>query len=159
MPDNERLLKRIESVISALNTADVAQQQFSDARVAKDPDPIADALYEATYELCHRANTLVTSVDWYLLMASIQPDVGAGANVTRADVRMYVERFARNNNIAESFDHEAMVDTMIQHWPALIGRHDNAESPQAAIEAWTDYDVVMSLSTRHLRLFEREVQQ
>lgn len=158
MPDNERLLKRIEAVLTALNAADIAQQEYSDANCANE-DPIADALYEATYELCHRAKTLVTSVDWYLLMASIQPDVGAGANVTRADVAEYVDRFARNNNITESFDHNGMVDTMIQHWPALIGRHDNAQSPQSAIEAWTDYDVVMSLSTKHLQLPEREVQQ
>lgn len=72
--DNERLLKRIDAMLGAYNTAHDAQQRFADAHVAKDPDPIADALYEATYELCHHIHNVVSSVEWENVMLGLGSD-------------------------------------------------------------------------------------
>ena len=51
-PQFDMLLQRIDE-------ATEAQQAYADATVTGTVDPVADRLYEATYELCHLlSNTL-----------------------------------------------------------------------------------------------------
>lgn len=74
--DNEKLLKRIDAMLGAYNTAHDAQQQFSDATCGRvKRDPVSDALYEATYELCHHIHNVVSSVEWENVMLGLQSEV------------------------------------------------------------------------------------
>ena len=51
---------RIDMLIDKLNAAQAAAQSWIDAHAAVDTDPTSDALYEATYELCHHLAIALT---------------------------------------------------------------------------------------------------
>jgi hypothetical protein len=74
--DNVKLLARIEAMIGARNAAHDAQQRFADAHVVTEPDATSDALYEATYELLHRIDNVILSVEWQNVLLGIT-DTGA----------------------------------------------------------------------------------
>ena len=69
---NKRTIRMIDSVIDAYNVAQQAQQEFADAHISHDPDEISDKLYEATYELCHRLETLLKSVEFENITLGLQ---------------------------------------------------------------------------------------
>ena len=69
---NDRLIKLLDQFIEARNTANEAQQKFADAHVVTEPDDTSDALYEATYELVHRIDNLLDSIEWQNLMLSLE---------------------------------------------------------------------------------------
>lgn len=70
--NRDQLVARIDAMIRARNAAHDAQQRFADAHVANGPDPVADALYEATYELVHRIDNLIDSVDWQNIVLGLE---------------------------------------------------------------------------------------
>jgi len=49
-----------QALIDALNRAIECHQGYADAHVTSDGDATSEALYEATYELCHHLSQAVT---------------------------------------------------------------------------------------------------
>lgn len=68
--NSDHLIRRIDAMIRARNTAHDAQQRFADAHTATELDPVSGALYEATYELVNRIDNLIDSIDWQNLILS-----------------------------------------------------------------------------------------
>ena len=62
------IASKLDALIRARNAAHEAQQAFADQHVAVEPDPAADALYEATHELIHRLDNLIDSIQWQNLV-------------------------------------------------------------------------------------------
>lgn len=73
--DAGRLFQRIAALLAARNAANDAQQRYADITAGVGAESLgrlgraerqhaADNLYDATYELIHRIDNMVTSVEW-----------------------------------------------------------------------------------------------
>lgn len=70
-----RLTALTDAMIAARNAAHDAQQRFNDAWPSVDGrDEISDNLYEATYELINRIDSMVSSAQWQNLMLGLEAD-------------------------------------------------------------------------------------
>lgn len=70
--ENTKVLRRLDDLIKARNEAQQAYQAFADAHVMREPDKVSDALYEATYELVHRLDNLIDSIEWKNILLGIE---------------------------------------------------------------------------------------
>lgn len=70
-PKSNRITAAIDALIDARNVANEAQQKFADAHVSVDPDPVSDAMHEATYELVNRIDNLIGRVEFQNLMMGL----------------------------------------------------------------------------------------
>jgi hypothetical protein len=71
----------VDAIIERRNIAHSARQAYDDASAGVDDDPLhnaanrlvaADQLSDATYELCHHLDNLLTSVDFENLMLGLE---------------------------------------------------------------------------------------
>lgn len=80
--NTDRLVAAIDAMIRARNEANDAQQRYADTTASVGAESLgkagqvarqhaADNLYDATYELIHRIDNLIGSVDWQNLMLGL----------------------------------------------------------------------------------------